>query len=181
MHAKRAARTVEKTGESKSTPQRSLSVRCWTVKLKSRRGGGRAGRTAKRAATVLCDPAKRTRPGDRGGRWWRSPSLIQPPVLASRPTPLSRLLRLKPLPNSASCCPSAAANRPTGAAPAPPWPAPAPSWAAEPLRTLPTPRGPASRLGRFRSCSCSQLASVSLSLQHDRFAAGIAIFSLVPQ
>jgi hypothetical protein len=54
-----------------------------------RRGGGRAGRTAKRAATVLCDPAKRTRPGDRGGRWWRSPSLIQPPVLASRPTPLS--------------------------------------------------------------------------------------------
>jgi hypothetical protein len=67
MHAKRAARTVEKTGESKSTPQRSLSVRCWTVKLKSRRGGGRAGRTAKRAATVLCDPAKRTRPGDRGG------------------------------------------------------------------------------------------------------------------
>jgi hypothetical protein len=53
--------------------------------------------------------------------------------------PLSRLLRLKPLPNSASCCASAAANRrPTGAAP--PWPAPAPSWAAEPLRTLPTPR-----------------------------------------
>lgn len=49
MHAKPAARTVEKTGESKSTPQRSLSVRCWTVKLKSRRGGGgRVGQGGRR-------------------------------------------------------------------------------------------------------------------------------------
>jgi hypothetical protein len=153
-------------------------VRCGG-KLKSRRGkGGREG--AKRAATVLCDPPKRTRPAvqivgevaevEVAGRPRSSNRLV-----LARPTPLgSRPLRLKPLPNSASCCPNDARPPRTDRLVL--------LRHARRRQAEPPSRGgrrqchgPTSRLGKIPLPLLFPAPSVLLSLQHYRFAVGIAI------